>query len=84
VEGNPTGLQEAAPRHGCLTWCILSMPCDNSRLGNREEQLCHTISRGLISPARMAMPASTSATCSPSLSRRTQAARSSSWTYIRP
>src|SRR5215211_1505291 len=84
VQGYPTGLPEAAPRHGCLTWCILSLPCDKAWLGDKEEQLCHTTTRGLISLARRGMLASTSATCSPSLSRRTQAGRSSSWTCIRP
>ena len=49
-----------------------------------QEHLCHTITRGLISGSREAMPDSTSATCSPSTGRRTRTGRSSSWTYIRP
>src|SRR3712207_6973934 len=52
-------------------------------LGDKEEQLCHTTTLGPISPAPTMMPASTSATCSPSLSRRTQAGPSSSWTCTR-
>src|SRR5215211_2173602 len=70
--------------HPTLTACILSLHCDNAGLADKEEQLCHTTTRGPISPTRTMMPASTSATCSPSLSRRTQAGPSSSWTCIRP
>jgi hypothetical protein len=84
VEGNPTGLPQAAPIHDCLAWCIVSLPCDNAWLRDKEEQLCHTITLGLISASRTEMPASTSATCTPSLSQRTQAGLSSSWTCIRP
>src|SRR5215204_6696711 len=73
VEDNPTVLPEAAPRHGCITRGILSLPYDKSWLRGKEEQLCHTITRGLISPSRMGMHASTSETCSPSLSRGTPA-----------
>src|SRR5215208_7440639 len=70
--------------HPTLTACILSLHCDSAGLADKEEQSCHTPTRGLISPTRTMMPASTSATCSPSLSRRTQAGPSSSWTCIRP
>src|SRR5215213_10336824 len=70
--------------HPTLTACILRLHCDSAGLADKEEQLCHTTTRGPISPTRTMMPASTSATCSPSLSRRTQAGPSSSWTCIRP
>src|SRR5829696_4599502 len=70
--------------HPTLTACILSLHCDSAGLADKEEQSCHTTTRGLISPTRTMMPAWTSATCSPSLSRRTQAGPSSSWTCIRP
>src|SRR5215210_2753592 len=69
--------------HPALTGCTLSLHCENAGLADKEEQLCHTTTLGPISPARTMMPASTSATCSPSLSRRTQAGPSLSWTCIR-
>src|SRR5215203_2728948 len=51
--------------HPTLTACILSLHCDSAGLADKEEQSCHTTTRGLISPTRTMMPAWTSATCSP-------------------